>query len=45
MEGKVEESMETRSEDMFHVRDVAPVVVQQLKEPHVKGIFRGGRAQ
>jgi hypothetical protein len=30
LEGKIEESMETMSEDSFHVRDVAPVVVQQL---------------
>jgi hypothetical protein len=44
LDGMVEESMETRSEDSFHVRHVAPVVVQQRKEPHVNGSFRGGRA-
>jgi hypothetical protein len=30
LEGKIEKSMETRSEDSFHARDVAPAVVQQL---------------
>jgi hypothetical protein len=39
LEGKVEEDMETRSEDIFHVRDVAPVVVQRRNDQQSCRIF------
>jgi hypothetical protein len=39
LEGKVEESMETRSEDIFNARDVAPVVVQRRNDQQSCRIF------